>query len=279
MRGVVLLAMFFASMLIAVVDSPPASASRDLASAAQRIVELTNQQRAKAGLLPLKWNDTLAAAATSHAQDMAERGYLAHTSPEGSTAPERARAAGYAAYGSGHVYVGENLARAYYEPEALVQAWMDSPGHRQNILWAQYREIGVGVAVRSNGTLYWAQVFGSRPMALPLFINGDATETLSREVTLSITSEEVSNWGSLDKIASVMISNGRDFSGAAWAPYSPVKQWTLRNQAGVQRVYVRLMDSIGNIVEISDEIVLRRDVIQASNTGAPSAALARLAGR
>jgi hypothetical protein len=275
MRGIVLLAMLLSTMLISVLDSPRASASGDLASAVQRIVELTNQERAKAGLLPLKWNDTLAAAATSHAQDMAERGYLAHVSPEGSTAPERARAAGYSAYGSGHVYVGENLARAYSDPDALVTAWMESPGHRQNMLWAQYREIGVAVVVRSNGTLYWAQVFGSRPMALPIFINGDAAETFSHKVTLSITSEEVSNWGSLDKIASVMVSNDPDFSDAMWEPYSPVKQWTLKDQAGVQSVYVRLMDSRGNTMEISDEIVLSRGVIQASGTEAASASLSR----
>jgi hypothetical protein len=153
---------------------------------------------------------------------------------------------------------------------------MDSPGHRQNILWTRYRETGVGVAVRSNGTLYWAQLFGSRPMALPVFINEDAAETSSYQVTLSVTSEEVSNWGSLNRLALMMVSNCPDFSDAPWEPYSPVKRWALRDEPGIQRVYVRLLDFRGNTVEASDEIVLRRDIVQASITECESESLSHI---
>ena len=261
MRRVLFLVMLLTSTLIFAVDSQPAAASDDLANAAHRIVELANQERANAGLLPLKWNESLASAATAHAQDMVKRGYFAHNSPEGTLAPERARAAGYAAYGGDHMYVGENLAKAYSDPDALVKAWMNSPAHRQNLLWPQYREIGVGVAVKANGTLYWAQVFGSRPKELPVFINRDAAETSSRKVTLAMTAENVSNWGSLDKVAAVMLSDDPGFSNATWEPFSPTKSWTLKDQAGLQRVYVRFMDTMGNTAESSDEIVLNRGVV------------------
>lgn len=258
--------LWFSLLFIAVTMAgfTPVFAEDELASAARRVVELTNEVRVNSGLLPLKWNDTLAAAAIGHARDMADRGYFSHNSPEGSAPSDRARAAGYSTYGGDHIYVGENLARGYADPDSTLAAWMVSPGHRQNVLWPQYREIGVGVAVRENGSLYWAQLFGSRPKELPVFINGDAPETNSEEVVLSITAEDVSNWGSLDRIEAVMVSNSPNFAGAAWEPYAPSKQWTLDNRPGQHRVYVRLMDLDGDTVEASDEITLTARPVKSS---------------
>ena len=237
------------------IAAQPISAPED-SILARRVVELVNQERVKAGLLPLKWNDTLAAAAAAYAQEMAERNFFAHNSPEGTTPVERARRAGYDAYGWGGLYVGENLAKGYSTPEGAMQGWMASESHRNNILLAKYRETGVGVATAPNGVKIWAEEFGSRPKVLPIFINNDAPTTESPNVTLSICAETVSSWGSLGDIVQMMVSNDANFAGAVWEPYSQLKQWRLKNEPGLQRVFVRMRDKNGVVVESSDEIQL-----------------------
>ncbi|MGI5835266.1 MAG: CAP domain-containing protein [Chloroflexota bacterium] len=233
----------------------PASASDDQ-SLTQQVVDLVNQERLKAGLLPLKWNEQLAAAATAYAQDMASRNFFSHHSPEGTTPVERAQSAGYEAYGWGGLYVGENLARGFPTAEGAVQGWMASEGHRNNILHDKYRETGVGVAVAASGARVWVQKFGSRPKVLPVFINEDAPTTGSCDVMLSICAETVSPWGSLGDITAMMVSNNPSFSGAVWEPYSPKKSWRLESKPGLQKVYVRLIDKNHATTESSDEIYL-----------------------
>ncbi len=233
-----------------------AFAAPDDATMAWRVVELVNQERAKAGLLPLKWNDTLAAAASVYAQDMAVRGFFAHNSPEGTTPVQRARQAGYEPYGWGELYVGENLARGFSNPEGAMQGWMASEGHRNNVLRPEYRELGVGVFTAPSGIKLFVQEFGSRPKVLPLFINGDASTTVSSEVNLSLCTEMVSSWGSVGEITGMMVSNSPDFAGAAWEPYRSSKTWTLPSTAGTRNVYVRLRDRSGIVLEASDEILL-----------------------
>ena len=255
-------AMFLLLISLAAVDASPSFAQPLLPGdtsasvLARRVADLTNQERLKAGLPPLKWNDSLANSASAYAQDMAARNYFAHNSPEGSTPVDRARAAGYPPYGWGGLYVGENLARGYGSPEGAMQGWMASEGHRQNLLNPKYREIGVGVAVAPSGALVWAQEFGSRPGVLYAFINGDAPTTDSPQVTLTVDSEEVSSWGSVGPATDMMVSNSPDFEGATWEPYSRTRVWTLRSEPGPQRVYVRLRDASGVVLDCSDEIVL-----------------------
>lgn len=226
----------------------------DLNALARHAVELANQERVKAGLNPLKWNDELAASGAAYAKEMASETFFSHTGRDGSTPTDRAKRAGYPAYGWGGLYVGENLGRGYNTAESVHQAWMASEGHRQNLLLPKYREIGIGLAKAADGTLYWAQEFGSRPNALPLFINGDSTSTESPSVTLTLTDEQVSPWGSVGPIASMEVSNRPDFSGAVWETFTRTKNWVLQARAGVQTVYVRLKDDGGQVVQTSGEI-------------------------
>jgi uncharacterized protein YkwD len=93
---------------------------------------------------------------------MASRDYFSHFSPEGTTPVDRNRDAGYPSFWWG-LYVGENLAKGFDSPEAAMEGWMASQGHRENLLRPDWEEIGVGIAVASNGTLFWAQEFGNRP--------------------------------------------------------------------------------------------------------------------
>ncbi|MEJ3658795.1 CAP domain-containing protein [Actinomycetes bacterium KLBMP 9759] len=128
-------------------NGPAASLSGPEAS----VVALTNQRRADAGCGQLSTDQRLANAAQGHVDDMAANGYFAHNSQDGRTFDQRIRAAGYPSPG------GENIAQGQQSAEEVVQAWMDSPGHRRNILDCSYKRIGT--ALNTNG-MFWAQEFG-----------------------------------------------------------------------------------------------------------------------
>ena len=120
------------------------------------VVALTNRRRAEHGLGPLAWADRLAAAAQAHNEDMVRRGFFAHESPDGRSVADRVRAAGY-----DYRVVAENLAAGQRTPEEVVQGWMDSPGHRANLLHPDVREIGVAFAEGGAYGTTWTQVFGT----------------------------------------------------------------------------------------------------------------------
>lgn len=128
----------------------------------QRVVDLTNTQRTQAGLQPLRLNSKLNNIATAHSEDMAQHDYFSHNGLDGSTVGDRAKGAGYQ-FSS----VGENIAAGYTTPEDVVQGWMNSPGHRANILNPNYQEIGVGYYYLANDTgkvnyhSYWTEDFGT----------------------------------------------------------------------------------------------------------------------
>lgn len=125
----------------------PDSANLHLIRAA--LVCLHNQVRAQHGLSALAENGALAAAGTAHAADMVQRGYFAHTTPEGVDFSDRILAARYAGHDDDWS-VGENLAwgtAALSTPAALMRAWLGSEAHRHNILTPAYREVGFGLSL------------------------------------------------------------------------------------------------------------------------------------
>ncbi|HWX44552.1 MAG TPA: CAP domain-containing protein [Solirubrobacteraceae bacterium] len=117
---------------------------------------LINQERERHGESALIANPKLAHAAQGHSTDMASRDYFSHTAPGGETPLDRMRSSGYiGAHQEGYV-VGENIAWGTLwlaTPQAIVGAWMASPGHRANILEARYRETGVGVSPHAPAAL------------------------------------------------------------------------------------------------------------------------------
>ncbi|MFD9795761.1 CAP domain-containing protein [Streptomyces sp. NPDC059070] len=121
----------------------------------RQVVALANAERAKAGCSPLRADTRLDSSARAHADDMAARDYYEHDSPEGRDAGDRMSAAGYA----WHKW-GENIHRGPKTPEAAMRDWMNSPGHRANILDCGFKDIGVGVNLGGNGP-WWVQNFGS----------------------------------------------------------------------------------------------------------------------
>ncbi|SKC91564.1 CAP domain-containing protein [Maledivibacter halophilus] len=118
------------------------------------VVRLVNVERAKAGLSALKENTELSKVARTKSQDMRDKGYFSHTSPTYGSPFDMMKQ-----FGIDYMAAGENIAKGQKTPEAVVNAWMNSDGHRRNILSTNFTEIGVGYTVDSNGTAYWTQMF------------------------------------------------------------------------------------------------------------------------
>ncbi|MEV3926225.1 CAP domain-containing protein [Actinomadura coerulea] len=117
------------------------------------VVSLTNAERAKHGCPALRTDARLVTAARRHSADMAANNYFDHTSRNGDSPWKRMGDAGYGSPGA------ENIAKGYPTASAVMKGWMDSPGHRANILNCGLRAIGVGMASGSGGPL-WTQDFG-----------------------------------------------------------------------------------------------------------------------
>ncbi|WP_406010709.1 CAP domain-containing protein [Streptomyces sp. NBC_00637] len=127
-----------------------------LVRTAAEVVALTNRERARAGLRALAVDPPLTTAAQAHTADMAARAFYSHTSPEGSRPWDRAAAAG-----SARRTIGENIACGQRSPAEVVEGWMNSPGHRANILQPDFTHIGVGFAGGGPSGTYWTQLFGA----------------------------------------------------------------------------------------------------------------------
>ncbi|MDO0929303.1 CAP domain-containing protein [Streptomyces sp. TG1A-8] len=134
-------------------STPKATATATASGVTARIVELVNAERSKAGCSALTLNATLTKVAQAHSQDMASHRNMSHTGSDGSSPGDRITNGGYAwsAY-------GENIAYGYATAEEVMTGWMNSPGHRANILNCSFKEIGVGLAQPDS---YWTQDFAT----------------------------------------------------------------------------------------------------------------------
>lgn len=144
--------------IFAIFEARPSAVSASTISSAKtmedQVIKLVNVQRSRRGLQSLRKNTTLAKIARYKAQDMVNRHYFSHISPT---------------YGSPFKMMenfrirfsaaGENIAMGQRTPQEVMNAWMNSPGHRANILSPSYSQIGVGFAKNKNGVCYWTQEF------------------------------------------------------------------------------------------------------------------------
>jgi uncharacterized YkwD family protein len=117
----------------------------------EQVVALVNEQRAANGLAPLTLSAELSDVARAKSQDMRDNNYFSHTSPTYGSPFDM-----LATFGISYRTAGENIAMGYATPEAVVNAWMNSSGHRANILNSSYTQIGVGYVADGN---YWTQLF------------------------------------------------------------------------------------------------------------------------
>ncbi len=131
------------------------------------IIRLTNEERQRMNLSPLRRNERLCQSALMHTLDMVEHRFISHTGSDGTDLKYRIEKAGYRRYR----LIGENLATGQMTPKEAVTGWMNSPGHRANILRPEFNEIGVAYilgevkAVNNHVWLkggYWTQHFGCR---------------------------------------------------------------------------------------------------------------------
>jgi uncharacterized protein YkwD len=118
------------------------------------VLTLVNEARADAGCAPVTADPALAAVARAHSADMRDRDYFSHTSPEGLSPFDRAEQAGV------DYSRAENIAVGQPDATAVMEAWLESPGHRANILDCDLTRLGVGVAEGTGGP-WWTQLFGA----------------------------------------------------------------------------------------------------------------------
>lgn len=152
------------------VQPPDSPGPQDLGAVAQSTLCLLNAERAARGLKPLKMEAKLAKAAAVHARDMVSKKYFAHDSQDGTNFATRIKRAGYIK-GARSWSLGENLAWGTGEmalPRQIVKSWMESPGHKANILHSKFKQIGFGIVLgapsNADGApaLTYATTFGTK---------------------------------------------------------------------------------------------------------------------
>jgi uncharacterized protein YkwD len=127
----------------------------------KEVFRLINEKRAAAGLLKIVWSDDVARIARLHSRNMAALDFFGHKGADGKTVDERADQLGVRKWQA----IGENIAfiRGFKNPlETAVEKWMQSPGHRENLLNPRWKETGIGIGITDDGTFYFTQVFLDR---------------------------------------------------------------------------------------------------------------------
>lgn len=137
-------------------DAPsvPSTTGTNLSQMEAEVVRLVNIERQKNGLSSFTASSKLSNVARLKSQDMAENNYFSHQSPKYGSPFDMMKS-----FGISYKTAGENIANGYYSAESVVRGWMNSQGHRENILNHSFNTIGVGSFTSSNGTIYWTQMF------------------------------------------------------------------------------------------------------------------------
>lgn len=212
------------------------------------VIVLVNQFRAQNGVMPLKRVSTLEDAGRYHATDMATEGYFAHNSRDmvgGELVESCTWSNRIQSYYTNWSALAENIAAGYPSPETAVDAWINSEGHRNNLLNGDLWETGVGY-VGGFGPYghYWVQDFGRRAGIYPLVLDYDALTTDSGNLTVHI-------YGTWQEIR--LRTNEGDWSD--WVAFQPSMTWQIAGDAGEYTVYAE-MRSGGQTATSSDSIYL-----------------------
>jgi hypothetical protein len=229
-----------------------------------QVIEILNQERWTNGNLPpLKRNALLDASSETHSNNMASRDFFQHCDPDNNTLPwDRMTAAGYTGWNS----AGENIAAGYATPQAAMTGWMNSSGHRANILSTGYREVGIGYVIAAsdgnnirqdaNGDCtpdsfnggpyyrYWTQNFGRISTVYPVVINREACQTANAAVSLYVYG---AGW------AEDMRFRNENGTWSAWQPYAPDATWTLSAGNGTKTVNAEIRN--GATVRSASDVI------------------------
>lgn len=136
------------------VDTAPTASVSGLSAIEAEVVRLVNIERQKEGLQPLVASTELSNVARKKSEDMAQKNYFSHTSPTYGSPFDMMKS-----FGISYRTAGENIAKGQLTAQSVVNAWMNSSGHRANIMNPSFNKIGVGHFKSSNGTNYWTQMF------------------------------------------------------------------------------------------------------------------------
>jgi len=230
--------------LLATVGLPLSAVAQQLSTPEQRIVTLINQARIASGLRSLALTPELNASAKAHAQDMATRGYMEHTAPDGSTPQSRAIKAGYGAPANSAWLVLEVIS-ARQTAEAAANWLLSDRLHRGVLLRGYWREMGAAYVEGGPYGQFWVVEFGCRPNVLPV----QAEPTASGGVTLRLSNEECTPTGTsetIGKATEIQVSDKPDFDGAVWEPFVSTKSVTKGGS-----VWVKYRDKAGREVTAS----------------------------
>jgi uncharacterized protein YkwD len=229
-----------------------------------RTVYLGNLARRDNGVPPLRWNVQMTDAARWFSWDSVENrpgGYCGHDDTLGRAPWDRGPVFGYKGF-----LGAENCFCGYVTPEHAIEGWMNSEGHRANLLNASFREVGLGYYYRtSDGRGYVTQDFGHDSVYPPVIIENEALTTTSPTVHLYIYGgEESGGFTGMGPVTEMLVANDACFTDASWEPYTTEKSWTLESGSGDvlslskgwRTVYVKARDAVGRTAVISDAIYL-----------------------
>jgi uncharacterized protein YkwD len=213
-----------------------------------QLVRLTNAKRVGNGLPPLKAAAELMQSAQYHSRWMAKHDCFAHVCPNEADWVTRIVNAGYEDYQA----LGENIAAGYLSAGDVVAAWMNSAGHRANMLNPDFREAGGGYAYSASSYYdrYWTMDFGVRSdgqgdPVFPVVINNEAWFTNDLDVQLYVYGQ---GW------AELMRFRNEGGTWGAWVPYQPTKAWTLSGDSGTPAVVYAQVKRGSTVLESSDSI-------------------------
>jgi uncharacterized protein YkwD len=242
------------------VDYDPTVQTETLLYNEARTVYLGNLARRDNGIPPLRWNRELTYAGRWFSWDSTENrpsGFCGHQDTQGNWPDYRARTFGYLG-GAG----AENAFCGYVSPESAIQGWLDSPGHRANLLAPGSREIGLGYYQRnSDGRGYVTQGFGNDAGYAPVIIENEAVSVTNPNVNLYIYDRFAGGgFAGLGAATQMMVSNEVCFNGATWEAYAANKTWTLTSGEGWRRVYARTRDAFNRTLTANDVIYLGANI-------------------
>jgi uncharacterized protein YkwD len=223
----------------------------------QQVVDLVNAARQQNGLPPLKRVDLLDQAARYHAADMAQDDYFSHDTYDLVNNQlqmvcdwiDRITSFYTPPGGPSYVSLAENIAAGQSNPVTVMDAWMNSPGHRGNILSAGNWELGVGYFQGGSYGYYWVEDFGQRSGVYPLVIDNDAASSASRAVSLYIYGH-----GTFDE----MRLRNDDGAWGDWQPFQSNLKWELGCGVGMHTVSVELRNA-ARTISSSDSIELTQN--------------------
>jgi uncharacterized protein YkwD len=204
----------------------------------QEVLDRVNTERLNnvTPLPPLKRVTLLDGAARYHSLDMLQDNYFSHDTYDGygGTSFICGWSSRISSFYSNWNYIGENIAAGYSSPAAVMTGWMNSSGHRENILRPGFWEIGIGYYNGGSYGHYWTQDFGRRNGQYPLVINRDAASTTNRTVNIYL-------YGDFNEMSLELDSNGQ----GAWQPFQNSFSVTLPCLSGTRKVTAKMRDYDG----------------------------------